>query len=122
MKRLIFCMVFLGVALGLTTAQAAITWNGDFTTFRYDVNKNGGMFAYPPSYFSSNQNTQFFYYDPTQGSYDPYTSVASGDLVEFGPSIPGEIRMTAMAKGPAGGTSPSDGVEVQRLRKWPSPS
>ena len=117
MKRLIFCMVFLGVALGLTTAQAAITWNGDFTTFRYDVNKNGGMFAYPPSYFSSNQNTQFFYYDPTQGSYDPYNSVASGDLVEFGPSIPGEIRMTAMAKGPAGGTSPSDGVEVQAFTK-----
>ncbi len=117
MKRLIFCMVFLGVALGLTTAQAAITWNGDFTTFRYDVNKNGGMFAYPPSYFSSNQDTEFFYNDPSQGAYDPYNSVASGDLVEFGASIPGEIRMTAMAKGPAGGTSPSDGLEVQAFTK-----
>jgi len=112
-------MVFLGVALGLSTAQAAITWDGDFTTFRYDVNKNGGgMLVYPPTgYFSTAQDTELFYYDVSQGRTDPYNSTASGDLTEFGASIPGEIRMTAMAKGPAGGSSPSDGLEVQAFTK-----
>ena len=63
----------------------AITWDGVFTTFRYDVNKNGGMFAYSPSqYLTFSQDTELFYCDPSQGRYDPCTSIASGDLVEFG--------------------------------------
>jgi len=84
----------------VSTAQAAITWNGDFTTFRYDVNKNGGgILFYPPTtYFTTAQDTELFYCDPSQGRYDPYNSTASGDLEEFaGASIPGEVRMTTMA-------------------------
>ncbi len=114
MKRQIGSLALvLFVFLSFATAGAAITWDGDFATFRYDVSKNGGNFAYPPSYFTSNQNTELFYYDPTQGRYDPYNSTALGDLVEFFGSSPGEVRMTAMAMGPAGGISPSNGVEVQ---------
>ena len=40
MKRFLCCAVFLSVALGIGTAQAAITWDGQFSGYDYPVDAN----------------------------------------------------------------------------------
>ena len=99
--------IFAVVALLMsTTAYAVITWEDPYYTFRYGVDKNGGTFYYSlssPPYFNSNKSTAVLHYDPSQGQYAPYNGIAWGDLIEFPGSVPGQIQLRAMAKGPDGG-------------------
>ena len=113
MKRIIIAAVFIVGTLVTATAQAAITWQGEFDQFRYDISKNGGDFYYlPGTYFNSKESTSFYYYAPLSGHTDPYDSVALGSLTEF-VAQPGEISMNAMAKATGTLTSPADGLVVQ---------
>jgi hypothetical protein len=119
MMRRIGLIVFLFIAfLCARPASAEIVWEGDYHTFRYGVDKNGGMFLYnPAAYFQPNsQSTSVQYYQPSQSSYAAYDSIAEGSLIEFNndpDTIPGEIHVRAMARGPSGGVNPQNGLLVQ---------
>ena len=119
MKRILTFLFFLLLFTGISGVNAAIIWqnNPDYEQFQYAINKNDGLFIYSPAqYLSSVQRTQFFAYNPTQGYYDPFGSVASGNFVEFSRSdIPGQLTVKAITKGPDGGQNPSNGVAVQAL-------
>jgi hypothetical protein len=97
-------VIFLALSCG--SANAVITWDSPYNVFTYTVFHSGD-----------------FYYSPTQ-NLDPYRnadaegltyeSEASASLVGFGgPSLPGEIQLNGIAKGPVGGVSPTHGLQVQ---------
>jgi hypothetical protein len=114
MKRSIILAAIFVSALVWSAANAGVVWEGEFQTFRYGVEWNGGNFQYNPAmYFSSSSAPSVLLYNPIGGSYDPYNGTALGDLVEFPDLIPGEIRLRGMAKGPDGGISPPRGIVVQ---------
>jgi hypothetical protein len=120
MMRRIGLIVFLFIAfLYGRPASAEIVWESDYHTFRYGVDKNGGMFFYNPAeYFQPNsQSTSVQYYQPSQSSSADYDSIAEGNLVEFNKDdpdiIPGEIHIKGMARGPDGGLNPPGGLLVQ---------
>ena len=76
------------------------------------------MFYYPPStYLKTDSHSKDLHYcNPVQGEYASYDETAFGSLIEFNnnpDTIPGEIRMSAMAKGPDGGVNPLHGLLVQ---------
>jgi len=76
------------------------------------------MFYFGPLYYfkPDSQSTSVQYYQPSQGLYTPYESIATASLLEFNndpDTIPGEIRITAMAKGPDAGVNPPNGLLVQ---------
>lgn len=95
-------VIFLALSCG--SANAVITWDSPYNYFSYTVLHEGD-----------------FYYAPT-GNLDPngyayaegltYESAASASLVGFG-TLPGEIRLNGIAKGPVGGVSPTHGLQVQ---------
>ena len=114
MKRpgVVLILAFCALQTSLPV-DAAILWEGDFYTFRYGVEKNGGTFYYlPASYLKANSDTETLYQNPPNSSA-PYNGTASGDLAEFPDPVPGAIRMRAMAKGPDGGVSPPHGLTVE---------
>ena len=118
MKGLIRAFLLALIVLASTGAGAAIVWDSPFEAFRYAVEANGGMFYYSPSlYFNSNNHSKdLHYHNPAQGEYASYDETAFGSLIEFDnnpDTIPGEIRMTAMARGPEGGVNPLHGLLVQ---------
>ena len=115
MKRIMTQLIFALLILNTTGVNADINWHNDFEQFSYSVNKNGGSFIYPPAqYYRTRQSTETLAYNPFQGQFDPLSSVAYGELVEFGRSdIPGQITLKASAKGPAGGQNPENGLTVQ---------
>jgi len=107
-----FILAFCALLTSLPV-NAAIVWEGDFYTFRYGVEKNGGTFYYfPASYLESNSDTETLYQNPPNSSA-PYNGTASGDLAAFPDPVPGGIRMRAMAKGPDGGVSSPHGLMVE---------
>jgi len=106
-------MVVLVSALSCTAANATVVWEGDFYTFRYGIEKNGGIFYYfPSSYFEPRSDVETLYHAPPLSSA-PYDGTASGDLDGFPDPVPGEIWVRAMAKGPDGGINPVSGLLVQ---------
>ena len=120
MRRLLPTVFFLAITLSVCSASAEIVWESDFYAFRYAIDNNGGMFYFGPfSYFKpDSQSTSLKYYQPSQGLTTPYDAVAAASLVEFNndpDTIPGEIRVTAMAKGPDAGVNPPNGLLVQAL-------
>ena len=99
-------------------ATAGITWDGEFDEFRFAVQDNGGFFIHiiSPNYVKpSSSDTDECRYSPSQSLTDRYDCVATGNLTEYEapPNPPGEINLNAMAKGPNGGVSPSNGLKVQ---------
>lgn len=114
MRRLgVLLILLFCVPLTSLPVNAAIVWEGDFYTFRNDVEKNGGIFYYfPESYMQPNSDTATLYHNPP-GSSAPYNGTASGDFDGFPDPVPGEVRVRAMAKGPAGGVSPPNGLVAQ---------
>jgi len=107
-----FILAFCALLTSLPV-NAAIVWEGDFYTFRYGVEKNGGIFYYfPASHLKANSDTETLYQNPPNSSA-PYNGTASGDLDGFPDPVPGELWVRAMAKGPDGGVSPPNGLMVQ---------
>jgi len=118
MRRLVSAVFFLSFTLSVCSANAGILWESDFYAFRYALDKNGGMFYFGPLYYfkPDSQSTSVQYYQPSQGLSTPYDSIATASLLEFNndpDTIPGEIRITAMAKGPDAGVNPPNGLLVQ---------
>lgn len=104
------CVCLFAILFSAPPVKAEIVWEGDYYTFRYAVENNGGEFYhFPSSYLVSSSNTEILY----SGSGALYSGTASGNLSEFPDPVPGEIRMQAMAKGPEAGTSPVLGLTVQ---------
>ena len=117
MNRIISYSIVVLLAFSIANAKADIIWQNDYDQFRYGINKNGGIFYYyvpPVTHYSSRQGTEAFAYNPFQGQFDPFDSVAYVEFVEFGRSdIPGQITLKALAEGPDGGQNPKDGLTVQ---------
>ena len=115
MKRLAvrLAAVFTLVLYSFTPGYCEIWWLNDFQQFRFAVERNGGLFQYAPlAYLRSTSDTDAVQYNPTQGIFGDYDEVATGDFVEF-TTVPGDIRMQAMARGPTGGINPAGGILVQ---------
>lgn len=113
-KSSLLLMVLL-FALAPVPGGAAIVWEGDYHAFRYSVEENGGVFYYPPAeYIEYDSLTQTYFHNPPEeeASYD---ATALADLLKFTDpsSIPGDIRIRAMAKGPDGAVSPPNGLKLQ---------
>ena len=45
------CIAALVLIVVSGAADAAVTWEGEASQFRYAVDKNGGMFTHPPSFY-----------------------------------------------------------------------
>jgi hypothetical protein len=95
--------VFL--ALSCAPANAAITWDGAYDLFQYSVEHRGSF------YHSSIEPKFDRNADDTEES--SYGAAASASLVEEFGSQPGVITLNGTAKGPVGGVSPANGLEVQ---------
>ncbi|WP_300674618.1 choice-of-anchor U domain-containing protein [Desulfoluna sp.] len=111
--------------LMLTTglAQSNVNWVHDTdqtNSFVFAVEKNGGTFVYlPTNYFKPGvQAVERKAYNESQGEFDPYNAIAEGEILEFGTSFGGELRMHALAMGPDqdenfNPASPANGLKVQ---------
>lgn len=112
MRRISIFLMLATLGFGSPPLQAEILWEGDFHAFRYGVEKNRGIFIYEPQeYFSPSGDIVVLHHNPPISSA-LYDAEAFGDLVEFPDPVPGEVRIRAMAKGPAGGVSPPHGLRV----------
>lgn len=114
MKRVTVLAAIVFLMAWIQPVCAAIIWQvEDFEQFRFAIENNGGSFYYSGGYFApGSEDKETFAYNPSQSQTDPYTSVATGNLTEFGP-VPGEIQLDAMAAGPDGGINPDNGLAVQ---------
>ena len=116
MRRVTLLVAIVFLMASIQPVCAAIIWepeDQDFEQFRFSVDKNGGAFLYSPGlYYRTSEDTEAFSYNPSQSQADPYTSIATGNLTEF-QTVPGEIQLNAMAKGPDGGINPENGLTVQ---------
>ncbi len=95
--------VFL--ALSCAPANAAITWDAAYDLFQYSVEIRGSF------YHSSIEPKFGIPADDLEESV--YGAAASASLVEEFGSEPGRISLNGTAKGPFGGASPANGLEVQ---------
>ncbi|SPD72508.1 exported hypothetical protein [uncultured Desulfobacterium sp.] len=115
-KKVSLIALFISI-LPCLNLNAAITWDDGPFQFRYGIERNGGFFICPPAmYFvADHHEVNSCYHNPSEGSIADYNAVITGDLVEFSPSpdsIPGEIQMHAMTRGP-GDDNPVNGLMVQ---------
>jgi hypothetical protein len=95
-------VIFWLLALG--QAHASIVWEKSFSEFRYSVDKNGGIIDDGVETFE-----EFATSTKSSLASNPLSSIAQGNLAVADPPV----EMAAMAKGPVGGVTPANGVQVQ---------
>ncbi len=105
MKRLMLISMLALVAVTVPGSSAAITWDAAYDLFQYSVEHRGSF------YHSSIEPKFGIPADDFEESV--YGAAASASLVEEFGSQPGVISLNGTAKGPVGGVSPANGLEVQ---------
>lgn len=110
------CIIMMTLPVGL--AYSDVTWihaTEESPSYNFSAEQTKCAFFYPPeNYGMTRDDTDQKGYNPIQGEFDPFNSVATSEVIEFG----GDIRMFAMAMGPdqdgdGNPVNPSDGLKVQ---------
>jgi len=111
MKKNCFLYLCLLLVLSFSNGHAQTQWADDFESFTYNIISNGGTFSNEPaSWLEAPSSSCSKSYNYSQGETDPYDSVCEEEVI----NLPDQrIRMSAMAKGPDGGTNPENGLKVQ---------